>query len=164
MSRTHLRALEVVTATALLAVLVMSIVPAGAAQTNNSTDISDVAPYYEDNSTSEVRNESWMANRQSPTLDNTTHYLTRVGGFVIGSAPAQGGVGPAGIMLLSLTLFGAFIGAGEGRTLGPIGGSVLAVVLASSVATIGLAPHWIYAVMVFALGLVLAAVSMRLFR
>lgn len=126
-------------------------------------NVSDKAPYY-DNQSDQVRNETWMDNRTEPTLDNTTHYLTRVGGFVIGQQPAQGGVGPAGVMLLSLVLFGSFVGLSEGRSVGPIGGAVLAVALASGVATVGLAPHWIYAVVIMGLGLVLAAVAIRIFR
>jgi hypothetical protein len=67
-------------------------------------------------------------------------------------------------MLLSLVLLGAYIGMNDGMTLGPVGGIVMAVVLASGVATAGLAPHWIYAILVMLIGFVLAAVAIRAFR
>lgn len=153
-------------ALAIVTMIALTFLPATATagvanQAGNTID--SVAPYYAQDDDS-VRNETWMQNRTKPTLDNVTHYMTRVAGFAIGQQSAQGGVGPAGVMLFSIVLFGAYVGVNDDQHLGPVGGSVLVVSLASGVATVGLAPHWIYAVVVFILGLILSAVAIRILR
>jgi len=154
------RVRPLVPAVAIAIVLLLSAVaamaPADGQLANNST-------YYE-NQSSNINNESWLANRQDPTVANFTHYLTRVGGFYIGQQSAQGGVGPAGAMLLSLVLFGAVIGGMRNRRVGPVAGVVLAITLAFAVVTAGTAPNWIYAIALFAIGIVLSAITVRLLR
>lgn len=130
--------------------------PTAAQLSNNST--------YYDNHSSQVDNESWMQGRERPTLDNFTHYSTRVVGFYIGQEEAQDGVGPAGAMLLSLLIFGALLRGMDDRQVGPVAGVVLAIALAFAVVTASLAPNWIYAVGLFGIGLVLSAVVIRLLR
>jgi len=134
------------------------VAPAGAstagvaAQENNTTNISDVASYY-DNESAVVANESWMDGREIWTLDNGLNYLSRLSTFVIGSGhTAQGGAGSAGALVTGLVVFGVFAGMVVGSGVGAVAGAVLAVATTVGVIQIGLAPAWLYAVVLFLLG------------
>ena len=122
------------------------------AQENNTTNISDVAGYY-NNSSAVVANESWMDGREEWSFDNGTNYLTRLSTFLIGSGhTAQGGVGSAGALITGLAVFGMFAGMLVGSGVGAVAGMVLAVSTTVGVIRIGLAPAWLYAVLLFLLG------------
>jgi len=144
----------------LVVMLLATIVPVGGAvaQTNNTTNVSDVAPYYEGN-TSEVNNESWMSGRENATLDNIVHYATRIGPFVIGGtgAEAQGGgyVGPA---MVSLFIMGFILSMLLSSRAGVVGSVTIAIASAGGLANAGVAPGWIFAVVLFVVGMILARV------
>lgn len=130
-----------------------------AGQLNNSTYYSN----HSGNVSSDM--DAWMEGREEPTLDNFTHYATRVGGFYVGQGEAAGdGEGAAGAMILSLVLFGALLRGMQGRQVGPVAGVVLAIALAFGLAAAALAPHWVYVVGMFGIGLILAMVIMRILR
>jgi len=146
-----------------IAIALVLLVPAIVAPVATSAQLTNNSTYYANHS-SEVNQSGWMADREEPTLDNFAHYLTRIAGFYIGQEKAQGGVGPAGLMILSLVLFGALLRANDARQVGPVGGTVLAVSLAFAVITAGTAPSWIYAVALFVIGVVLSGVVVRMLR
>lgn len=133
-------------------------VSAVSAAPNNTT----VAPYYENQSTM-VDNESWMDGRTEPTLDNQTHYLTRMSSFVIGERQAQGG-GWAGILLTAIVALGVMIGATVGANLGLVGGATLSVISIRALVGAGLAPPWIMAVALILLGIAATAALRRPFE
>lgn len=134
----------------------------GATAANNSTtNVDDVAPYYANNST-EVNNESWMSGHENATLDNMVSMATRVGGFVIGNQQAQDGVGPANGLVLALVVFGVVATAGARSRVGTVGGIVLGIASAATLSTVGLAPRWLFAIIVFGVGLVAAAALLRI--
>lgn len=144
---------------AFLAVLSMAVVPAGAAaQTNNTTNVSDVAPYYENEST-QVDNQSWMNGRQNATLDNIVHYATRIGPFIIGGTgtSAQGGgyVGPA---MISLFFLGFILSMLLSSRAGVVGSVTIAIAAGGGLASAGVAPGWLFAVALFVVGAILARV------
>jgi hypothetical protein len=157
MGDAHHRLLVSTLTATLLVVATLLAMGAGTAQLANNSS------YYE-NQSSQVDNESWLSGREDPTLDNFTHYLTRVGGFYIGQEEAQDGVGAAGAMLLSLVLFGGLVGGMRGRSVGPVAGVVLAIALSSAVVAAQTAPNWIYAIGLFGVGLILSAVTVRVLR
>jgi hypothetical protein len=147
---------------ALLVVAAIGVAPAAAttssgvvAAANNSTtstNISDVAGYY-DNESAVVANESWMDGREEWSFDNGTNYLTRLSTFLVGSGhTAQGGAGSAGALITGLAVFGMFAGLLVGSGVGAVAGMVLAVSTTVGVIRIGLAPAWLYAVLLFLLG------------
>lgn len=167
---TRLLAVGAVAAVLLSLVLVtgVSSVAANDATTTVGNDdpanVNDTAPYY-DGESSDPGIDSWMEDRESPTLDNVTHYLTRVGGFIVGSGEsAQGGAGAAGAMIFGLIVFGAFIGTTVGTNVGPVGGVTIAVIAAAGLTSVGLVPTWMYAVSLFALGLVVLKVLTNVLR
>lgn len=145
----------------LVATLVGVVAPA-VAQTNNST-LEEKAPYYANN-TSHVSNESWMAGREEPTLDNVLHYATRVGGFVIGDGDRTVGAAASGTLALGLVVAGAMGSTLLTSGVGPVGGSVLGMVALAGLVTVGLAPAWTLAISLFGVGIVLTVVVVGVFR
>lgn len=134
-----------------------------AAQDNNTTNISDVAPYYANN-TSDVANESWMHGHEAPTLANFSHYLTRVGGFIVGNGgQAQGGGSMQGL-ILGLIIMASFVGIAVGPGVGGVGGAVLAVIGVAGLVSAALVPGWLYPVVLFVVGAILAVVVIRAYR
>lgn len=133
-------------------------VAGGLAVQNNTT----AAPYFANQST-QVDNESWMEGREEPTLDNSTHMLTRLSSFVIGEQRAQGG-GWAGILITAIVTLGVMLGATFGADLGPIGGATLSVVAIRALVGAGLAPPWIMAVALVLLGIAATAALRRAFE
>ena len=154
-----------------LAVIVLAATVAGivwlpgnqvaAANNETTSSLDEKAPYYADN-TSDVNNESWMAGHENATLDNVVSMATRVGGFVIGTRQAQGGVGPANGLVLALLVFGVVATAGSRSRVGTVGGSVLGIAAAATLSVAGLAPSWLFAVIMFGVGLVAAAALLRI--
>ncbi len=125
--------------------------------------LGEKAPYYEEN-TSDVNNESWMNGHENATLDNMASMATRVGGFVIGTRAAQGGVGPANGLVLALVVFGVVATAGARSRVGTVGGSVLGIAAAAALSVVGLAPSWLFAVIMFGVGLVAAKALINILR
>lgn len=125
-----------------------------------SSSPSDIAPYYE-NQSADVQNETYMEDRKNATLDNVTHFITRIGTFVIGSGQAQGGVGPISSWIIALLGFGVFLAAIVGTDVGPVGGATLGLAAAAGLAGAAIAPIWIYGLGVFVVGIVVATAFIR---
>jgi hypothetical protein len=127
-----------------------------------SPSLDEKAPYYS-NDTADVDNETWLEGRREPTLANVTHLLTRVGGFVIGDAPAQGG-GYAGPMITAIVLGGAIMGAVAGTGVGIVGGGVLLVTGFFGLVSLAVAPVWLYPVAIFVVGGIVSMIVLRSLR
>jgi hypothetical protein len=125
-------------------------------------DLGEQAPYYEDE-TAEVDNRSWTYGHRAPTLANVTHYLTRVGTFIVGNEPAQGG-GYAGPLILMLVFGGGILGSIAGTGVGPIGGAVLLVTGSAGLVGINLAPVWLYPVVIIIVGGIATMITLRAIR
>lgn len=135
--------------------------PVGGPVNNSSVDSN--APYYV-GADDEVANGSWLPGDEA-TLENVLALASRFGTFVVGDRPAQGeGVGSAGPLLVGAILVGGMLGATVRSGVGSVGGGVLAIVSVVGLAAIDVAPSWLYAVGLFALGIVLAAVAKRAIR
>lgn len=126
-------------------------------------DIRNVANYY-GNETTEVDNESWTTDHREPTLANWTHYITRIGSFVVGDGgDAQGG-GSANALIIGLLFLGAFVGVAVRGQVGTVAGAVLGVIGIAGLVATAVVPGWLYPVVLFILGAVLSVVAIRLWR
>lgn len=129
-----------------------------AAQDGNETNVSDKAPYYE-NETTDVGNESWTDGRENATADNIMHYATRLGSFVVGGDGSS-----SGPLLMGMIVLGGILGVTIGSGVGIVGGGVIAVAALFAVVAIDIAPAWFYAVGLFGIGILLAASIKRVLR
>ncbi|RDZ65979.1 hypothetical protein C5B90_06425 [Haloferax sp. Atlit-12N] len=134
-----------------------------AQESNNSTDINETAPYYANNS-SNVSVDTWLEGRSDPTLDNITNIATRIGPFVIGGGSTSIGSAQAGALVTGLMVLAVFLGAVMGSGVGSAGGATIAVAIAAAIVQVGLAPQWMWAIVVLGVGIVMATVSIRAFR
>lgn len=122
-----------------------------------SQSVTEKAPYYDEPIS--VANESWLEGRENATLPNVLNMASRFGSFIVGDDVAgQGDVGSAGPLLVGAVIVGMLIGAVAGAGVGFVGGGVLTVVAVALVTTTNTAPQWLWGVMLFAIGVVLASV------
>lgn len=151
----------ILAATGFVAALCLVVMVSSAA---TGTAVATTAPnnttpnYY--NETVTVNNESWMEGRENATLDNTVNMLTRVGTFVI----AGSGSGAIGAVLTGLMVFGAVLSMLGDTAVGVGGGAVLGVATIAALSLAGFVSSWVWALTVFAVGVVCAAVLIRALR
>jgi hypothetical protein len=121
------------------------------AQTANNSS------YYDDNR-SLVNNETWMDNRSNATAENSTHMLTRIGSFVVGGGEEGG---PVGALLTSLIMGSVVVGFVGVSRIGMVAGGTVGVLTLGGMASAGWAPGWLFALVIFGVGLVLTTVLIR---
>jgi hypothetical protein len=131
--------------------------------TTNTTNISDKAPYYANESPA-IANQSWIAGRSEATLPNMTSYLTDIGTFVIGGGVAAQGGGSAGALLTGLVVAGVFVLAIGRAPVGSVGGTVLSVSVGGALTFVGLAPQWMYGLLVVPVAFVFATLLINNLR
>jgi len=93
------------------------------------------------------------------TLPNVVDMATRVGGFVVG-----GTGGGAGFILVGLLLLGIVAGIMGDTVPGAVGGAVLGLTAVGAVVQAGYFPRWLWAMMVFVIGIPLATILIRALR
>lgn len=133
------------------------------AQTNNTTNISEKAPYYADEN-AQVDNESWLEGNRNATLENTTTWVTRLGSFVIGTKPGSSQDEAAGALLVGLLMFGLVLGSIGPNRVGFVAGSTMGSATIAGLVISGLAPEWLWAVVLFVIGIVATAAFFRVYR
>jgi hypothetical protein len=125
-------------------------------------------PYYNNSSTDDVNNETWLVGIEDPSLENVTSLLLRTGSYVIGTGDVggpEGGEGQAtGAVVLGLTAFAVLLGILGGSGVGSVGGTVLSTAVAAGLVQTGFAPGWMWAVVLFGVGLLLSTVVIRALR
>jgi len=131
------------------------IAPTAVAQdgVNNTTE--EKAPLYED--AQQPDTDGWFAGVDM-TLPGLVTMISRVSTFVIGGG---GGAGVSGQLLSGVVVLGIGVGTVARANVGAVAGSVLGVTAIFAGATVGIAPQWLTAVVMFAIGLVLASVFRR---
>lgn len=115
-------------------------------------------PYY--NNTTAVDNATWLEGNQDPTAENTTSLLGRVGTFIVGSE--QGSA--LGALLTSLMTGGMVVSMIGGSRVGMVSGATVGVTTLGGMTAAGLAPAWMWAIVVFGVGLVLTQVVIGILR
>lgn len=124
------------------------------AAAQNATNVSDVAPYYA-NQSSSVPNSSWYQGIDNATLDSMGQMATRLGPYFVGTGGMDpSGTGFEGVLLTGIIMVGMFVGAVGMLPVGSVGGGVLAVVVGYGMTEIGLAPGWFRVILVFAVGVI----------
>jgi len=128
--------------------------------TNNSS-VDEKAPYYSNFST-ETGQDAWLEGREEATLESLLSFIADVDTYVIGGGvTAQGGTGSAGAFITAAVVAAVFLLAIARSPVGPVGGATLAVVVGGGMTTAGIAPEWMYALLLMPLGFILAALIGR---
>jgi hypothetical protein len=107
---------------------------------------------------------NWTDGHENVTMRNTTHYLARVGVFVVGDSPSDPGAGPLFVGLVVAGMAVTVLGQSRAGLVASGSMGVVTVAALSAVGGAELLPRWLYGTVVMALGLVLAAVYIRVMR
>jgi len=140
---------SIVSAVASLALALTAL--AGRVSAQNTTTL---PPYYGNQTT--PTDGGWMSGASDATLPNIIDLLLRVGTVIVGpGGSVAGGGGPTGPMLFGFLLVGGAFSAVIGTGMGSVAAGVVFVVVLSGVVTLGFAPSWLFAVLLFGLGVLL---------
>lgn len=99
----------------------------------------------------------WFEDVDPTTLSGIITMITRVGTYIVGG----GGAGISGQLLTGIAVAGIGLGSVARANVGGVAGVVLGITALFVAASTGIAPEWISAVVMFAVGLVLASVFRR---
>lgn len=143
-----------------LATLAAPTAPAVAA---NSTNLSDKAPYYE-NESGNVSMIGWIDDGNA-SLDTIVGMAMRVGPYIIGTGEMdQSGTGFVGILLTGLLMTASALGAVAGVGIGAVGGTVVGLAVGFGLAAVGLAPTWIIPILLFGIGIAATVAARQVVR
>lgn len=135
-------------------VLVATLGAVGSVSAQNDS-LNETAPYYDD--AQEPDTSGWFDGVDPTTLEGLVAMVGRIGTFVIGG----GGTGVSGSLLTGVAVAGIGVGSVARANVGGVAGAVLGITAVFAAAATGIAPQWISAVIMFAIGLVLASVLRR---
>lgn len=122
-----------------------------------SQNASQIAPLFPNVSTNPDFG-NWTNGSQNASLDTLADYAGRLPGLTIGG---QGGVGATGALLLGLVVTGIVTVGTSSVAAGPVTGATAGIAVIAVLTAIGLAPQWLYAVVLFGLGAVGTTVVVR---
>jgi len=120
--------------------------------------------YYNQTDTPSTTTDSWLSGLTDASLDDILTLAVRIGGFIIGDGTAQGGVGSAGALMTGLLVAGVMGGIGIRSGAGASGGVVIGIAAGSVFVTVGIGATWVYPIILFVVGLLVAAVFLRILR
>lgn len=143
----------------LLALMTVFAVVTTPALAQQNTD----AEYY-NNSSADTDTDSWLSGLTDASLEDILTLATRIGGFLIGDASAQGGVGSAGSLLTGLLVAGLMGGVGMRSGAGSTGGLVIGISAGAVFLSAAVGATWAYAVILFVVGLLVSGVFLRVMR
>jgi len=135
-------------------VLVAAFGAIGGASAQNDT-LNETAPYYD--GAQEPDTSGWFEGVDPTTLSGLVAMIGRVGTFIIGG----GASGVSGSLLTGVAVAGIGVGSVARANVGGVAGAVLGITAVFTGAATGIAPQWISAVVMFAIGLVVASVLRR---
>lgn len=139
--------------------------PALAQSTPTPGPIETEAPFYDDENAS-TNMTDWAPDDGNVTADGIMEMIARIPGMFIGvGSQDPSGSGYQGFLLTALVIGGATLMAVRGIGVGPVAGSMIAVVLAYGLTLIGMLPTWIQPLLLFTLvGVPASAALIRVFR
>lgn len=131
--------------------------------TTNNSSINQTAPIYP-NSSGNVSFLGWVPDG-NVSLDSLGNLLTRVAPAVIGTGGMDpSGTGFTGTLLTGLLIIGSAGFAVIGTGVGPVGGTVLGLVVGFGVVGLGVWPVWFRPLLLFAVGMVVAVAFLTVYR
>lgn len=146
-------------------VLAQGLVAPALAQATTTQPIEDDAPYYDDENGS-TNMTDWVPDDGNATADGILEMIARIPGIFIGSGDMDpSGSGYEGLLLTGVIIGGAALMSIRGTGVGPVGGSMIGMVLAYGLTSIGMLPVWIQPLLLFTLvGVPASAAIIRVFR
>jgi len=117
----------------------------------------DLAPI--GNNTTLPDTGNWTNGSTNATLSTMVDYISRIPGVAIGGGDT--GLGAAGALVLGLIGTAGVVIAPSTVSAGPVAGAVAGISAIGAVTAVGLAPEWLFAIVLFALGAVATAVVIR---
>jgi len=135
-----------------------------AAQTNNSTEIGQVAGYYNETNISGVGDSWWAKMDPSDPVGTTIELGQRFPSFVGVGEQDSSGTGFQGTLLTGLLMVGIGVGAVSRTGIGEVGGTILSVVVGYVLTDFGLAPVWLKPLLVLPIALLAAIAFIRATR
>lgn len=151
--------------TGLLALVLLSSSLAPVMAQATPQPIESEAPFYDDENGS-TNMTDWVPGDGNATADGILEMLARTPGIWIGSGDVDpSGSGYEGALLTALIIGGAALLAMVGTGVGPIAGSMIGMVVAFAMSTIGMIPLWIQPLLLFALvGVPASKAMIQVFR
>ena len=140
---------------AVAAILLVSIIGGMGGVAAEYETVEEEAPLYENSSDPDT--DSWFDGVEATSMSGIVTMVSRVGTFVIGG----GGSGISGQLLTGVAVAGIGIGSVARANVGGVAGVVLGITAVFVGVGTGIAPEWISAILMFAVGLVLASVFRR---
>lgn len=121
---------------------------------------SDKAPYFDDATVDSPADEHLNGSTDG-SLDDIVGMATQLGGYVIGGGGTGQGLPNAGVLVLGLTVSGTLLAALLGAGVGTVGGGVAITMIVAGLVQTGLAPEWLWAMILIGIGLVVATATIR---
>lgn len=118
----------------------------------------EIAPLNENITNPDTGN--WTNGSTNATLSTIGNYLSRIPSVAVGGT----GLGASGALVLGVLVTVGIIAIPGSVAGGPVAGVVGGVAAIASVTALGLAPEWLYAVVLFVLGGVASGVIVRVWR
>ncbi|UXF50938.1 MAG: hypothetical protein HQRvContig03_17 [Haloquadratum phage sp.] len=140
---------------ALLSIVLLAALGASGGVSAQNDTLNETAPYYD--GAEEPDTSGWFEGVDPTTLSGLVAMIGRVGTFVIGG----GASGVSGSLLTGVAVAGIGVGSVARANVGGVAGAVLGITAVFAAAATGIAPQWISAVVMFAIGLVVASVLRR---
>lgn len=115
-------------------------------------------PGYYDNNTTVTGDDEWMDGNEEATFDSVLTFVTRIGTFVVGSGGSASAVGS---LITSVVVGGIVMGILGGTAVGIVGGVTVTTMTLGALAAAGMVPIWLWAMVVFGIGVTLTTIFIR---
>jgi len=112
----------------------------------------------------ETGEENWTEGHEEVTLSNMTHYISRIGTFVVGDDPTDPGVGPIFVGLIIGAMSIQLMGQSRTGLIASGTMAVFAIAALSAPLGAGFLPRWLYGSVVMLIALIAGVVYIRMMR
>lgn len=116
------------------------------------------------NQSNDTVEENWTEGHEEPTLTNMTHYVSRIGTFVVGDDPTDPGIGPIFVGLIVGAMSIQLMGQSRTGLIASGTMAVFAIAALSAPLGAGFLPRWLYGSVVMLIALIAGVVYVRMMR